>query len=171
MMEENGISILKFLILGTGGASCLLLVAGWVISLRKDSGQTCFIFAGAGMAGALLTLGLSWLRYVQGRAEIQEAIVRAGATMEAEMATARMGGVATQVTPGLFLAALSILMGTTLLLRGFLRLPRVEVAGTRPWSAIAVTILLSLGLALGLMAFADYLRFDDTFVLLLLLRA
>ena len=155
------------MILVIGLVSNVILIAGGFFTLRKSSSKTTFIFAGIGFLAALVTMGLSWLAYMRDKAVVQEAIVNAGATIESEIAMTGITSAGGNVTLGLWLSVLPLLLGLVLLVRGLFLLPAEERQAGKRAPLIAVTICLSMGLGLSLAAFIDYLRFHDFFLLLL----
>lgn len=169
MQEVGALSSFEMAILALGLISNVLLIGGWIFSLVKKTRTTTIILAGCGLLFALVAMGLSWFGYVQGRAEVQEAIAKAGATVDAEIAMARIVDASANVTMGFLVSALPLLLGLALLMRGmfFLAAPEGQSGGRFSW--IAVVICLSLGFGLSLVAFVDYLRLDDFLALMFVL--
>ena len=169
MPPDGGYSILQITILSAGLIACCLVICGCYYSFVKKSGKASLIFSEVGLLAALATMGLSWIAYLQDKAVVQEAIARAGITIESEMAMTAMASCAGNVTLGLWLIILPLGLGVILMVRGLVVLPvEGDQAGSR-FSLAVVAIGLTAGVGLSLVAFADYLRFNDFFSVLFLL--
>ena len=135
---------------------------------NDKSNKTCLILALLSLLGSLACLGWSWQSYDQGRASVQAQIAQAGARQAAEQAMTRMGEVGAGITLWLGLAGAFLVFGVAMLALGLLRPPKTEEKSKRPWSSVAATLLVAAGFGLGLVAFVDYLRFEDFFTFLLM---
>jgi len=169
MVGESNFSIFQLLILVIGATASGAMIVGCFFSYLKKDSTTTFIFAGSGLLSVLVTMALTWFGYVQEKAMVQEAIANANSYLESAKAMAGLTDCAKIVTYSFWLSILPLVLGIALLVRGMFLLPNEEANLGNRVRLVTAMVCVAVGVRLSLVAFVDYLRFDDFFALLLLL--
>ena len=135
--------------------------------MLKNSRKTTLVFSIVSLASAAVILGLTLLGYRHNLSLIQDALP--SVPMEEHLQFTLMGHVeaARAISLGLWIAALPLLLGVLLLLRGYM-LGKTEDAPAKLAPRFAAAALFLAGTGLGIAAFFDYLRYEDFFMVLLL---
>lgn len=135
--------------------------------MLKNSRKTTLVFSVASLASAAVILGLTLLGYRHNLSLIQDALP--SVPMEEHLQFTLMGHVkaARAISLGLWIAALPLMLGVLLLLRGYM-LGKTEDAPAKLAPRFAAAALFLAGTGLGIAAFFDYLRYEDFFMVLLL---
>ena len=135
--------------------------------MLKNSRKTTLVFSIVSLVSAAVILGLTLLGYRHNLSLIQDALP--SVPMEEHLQFTLMGHVeaARAISLGLWIAALPLLLGVLLLLRGYM-LGKTEDAPAKLAPRFAAAALFLAGTGLGIAAFFDYLRYEDFFMVLLL---
>jgi hypothetical protein len=165
MLDEGGPFVLLVLVLGI--LANLASPAGLAFSLWKKTRKITLIFSIASLASAAVLLGLTWIGYRHNLSLLQNAL--SNMSMENHLRFTLMGQVQTAraISLGLWMAALPLLLGVLLLLRGY-SLDRAEETPGKSIPRFAAAALFLAGAGLGIAAFFDFLRYEDFFMILLL---
>lgn len=164
MLSDGGPFVLPVFVLGI--LANLIALAGLVLSLWKKSKKTTLAFSIASLASAALVLGLNWIGYRHSLSMMAGSLTTAAPEHHLPFTLTGHVVVAREASLGLWMAALPLLLGILLLLRGYIMDKPEDGAGPVPRFAAAALFLAGAGLSMA--AFFDYLGYEDFFIVLLL---